>query len=157
MFRAHNIIDSIGDLPVDSPLQTLDLSSNPINSLEGIQNAKVFQKHKQWINLTKFMNNCFVLFSKTLEELWMSSARIASFDAVSPLTLIPNLTCLYLEHNPLSSDFEYRMRVTQMLPVLEQLDATEVFRRWYKNVIRSLVASGQSASCIVTTSIIHCS
>jgi len=59
----------------------------------------------------------------------MSSARIASFDAVVPLTQIPNLTCLYLEHNPLAGDFEYRMKLTQMLPALEQLDATAVCRR----------------------------
>jgi hypothetical protein len=54
--------------------------------------------------------------------------QVASFDALKPLTLLSNLTCLYLEHNPLAKDFEYRMTVTKMLPSLQQLDATMVNR-----------------------------
>jgi hypothetical protein len=54
--------------------------------------------------------------------------QVASFDALKPLTSLSNLTCLYLEHNPLAKDFEYRMTVTKMLPSLQQLDATMVNR-----------------------------
>ena len=90
---------------VDSPLSTVDLGNNKISSLEGIQAVR------------------------TLEELWMSSCSIDTFEALSPLTSLPGLTCLYLEHNPLSKDFEYRMRITQMLTSLQQLDATDVVRR----------------------------
>jgi hypothetical protein len=53
---------------------------------------------------------------------------VASFDALKPLTSLSNLTCLYLEHNPLAKDFEYRMTVTKILPSLQQLDATMVNR-----------------------------
>ena len=31
---------------------------------------------------------------------------------------------VYLEHNPISKDFEYRMRTAAMLPSLKQIDAT---------------------------------
>lgn len=105
LYLAHNVIESIDGLPVDSPLSTVDLGNNKISSLEGIQAVR------------------------TLEELWMSSCSIDTFEALSPLTSLPGLTCLYLEHNPLSKDFEYRMRITQMLTSLQQLDATDVVRR----------------------------
>jgi protein phosphatase 1 regulatory subunit 7 len=70
----------------------------------------------------------FTRTSQTLEELWMSSALISSYDDLEPLTTLASLSCLYLEHNPLASDFEYRMRVTKMLPSLVQLDA-DIVRR----------------------------
>jgi hypothetical protein len=61
-------------------------------------------------------------------RLQLTFPQVASFDALKPLTSLSNLTCLYLEHNPLAKDFEYRMTVTKMLPSLQQLDATMVNR-----------------------------
>lgn len=56
--------------------------------------------------------------------------KIASFDAViGPLSRLPSLSVLYLEHNPLASDFEYRLRLAKGIPQLTQIDATAVVRR----------------------------
>ena len=98
------IIDSIDGLPIDSPLSTIDIGNNKISSLQGIEQLK------------------------SLDELWMSSCQISSYESLQPLSSLPSLTCLYLEHNPIASDYEYRMRITAMITSLEQLDATDVRR-----------------------------
>lgn len=52
--------------------------------------------------------------------------QIPFFDEVAELTALPALSTLYLEHNPISRDFEYRMRLRRMIPTLTQLDASAV-------------------------------
>ena len=64
----------------------------------------------------------------SLEELWMSGSLLESFESLAPLGALPRLSCLYLEHSPVARDFEYRLRLTRMLPALQQLDATPVNR-----------------------------
>ena len=105
MYLAHNAVECVEGLPVGSPLSTLDLSYNQVSSLRGIE------------------------AHPTLEELWASKSLIDSFDALLPLTHLPRLACLYLEHSPIAADFEYRLRITSMLSNLEQLDATDISRR----------------------------
>mmetsp|Transcript_66192 Transcript_66192/g.130241 ORF Transcript_66192/g.130241 Transcript_66192/m.130241 type:complete len:365 (+) Transcript_66192:39-1133(+) len=104
LYLAWNAIDSLHGLPDSTELNTVDLSKNQITSLEGAE------QHP------------------SLEELWLSYCQVASFDALTPLTGLAKLTCLYLEHNPLAKDFEYRKTVTRMIPTLQQLDATMVNR-----------------------------
>lgn len=45
-----------------------------------------------------------------LDELWISENLVSEFDTVKTLAPV-GLECLYLEHNPVSSDFEYRKKV----------------------------------------------
>ena len=52
--------------------------------------------------------------------------QIPFFDDVTALTALPHLSTLYLEHNPIARDFEYRMRLRRMVPTLTQLDATRI-------------------------------
>ena len=59
----------------------------------------------------------------------MTKSLLETYDDLIPLTKLNNLKCLYLEHSPIAKDFEYRMRITKMIPTLEQLDAT-VVTRW---------------------------
>eukprot|EP01040_Poterioochromonas_malhamensis_P011233 gene11234-12239_t len=104
LYLACNRIHSLAGLPSPSNLNVIDLSTNGLSSLHGAE------------DLTN------------LEEFWMSSSAFHSFDELKPITLLPNLTCVYLEHSPISKDFEYRKTLTKMLPKLEQLDATPVHR-----------------------------
>lgn len=105
LYLACNRITSVQGLPSPvSSLETVDLSTNGVESLAGIE------PHT------------------TLQELWMSSSNLAAFDELLPLTHLPKLECLYLEHSPLAKDFEYRIRITKLLPSLVQLDATNVNR-----------------------------
>lgn len=104
LYLAWNAVDTLHGLPNSPVLNTVDLSKNRIATLDGVE------EHP------------------SLEELWLSYCQVASFDALAPLTRLPGLTCLYLEHNPLAKDFEYRKTLTRMLPALQQLDATVVNR-----------------------------
>jgi protein phosphatase 1 regulatory subunit 7 len=60
-----------------------------------------------------------------LEDLWLNDNGIASFEDVEKL--VPLAACalrtLYLERNPLASDFEYRKKLETLLPQLDQIDA----------------------------------
>lgn len=61
-----------------------------------------------------------------LEELWISGNLVDSFDGVEPLRDAPNqkLETVYLEYNPVASEFEYRKRLAEWIPSLKQIDAT---------------------------------
>lgn len=72
-----------------------------------------------------------------LDELWLSGNKIKSFDGVSPLSNLPSLDTVYLEYNPVADDFEYRKRVKELVPSLNQIDAT---------LIGGLVAHGFPSS-----------
>ena len=67
-----------------------------------------------------------------LEELWLSGNDINDFDAVCPLkdasgrNHLPVLETIYLEYNPVAKDFEYRKRLAEFLPILNQIDATRI-------------------------------
>mmetsp|Transcript_342 Transcript_342/g.483 ORF Transcript_342/g.483 Transcript_342/m.483 type:complete len:400 (+) Transcript_342:101-1300(+) len=59
----------------------------------------------------------------SLDELWLSGNKIDSFDHISPLSTLPALDTVYLEYNPVASDFEYRKKVKALIPSLNQIDA----------------------------------
>jgi protein phosphatase 1 regulatory subunit 7 len=104
LYLAWNAIENLQGLPLPSSLNTVDLSKNKLSSLAGVE------LHQQ------------------LEELWLSYSLITAFADLVPLTGLPKLNCLYLEHSPIAKDFEYRKTITAMVPSLEQLDATMVNR-----------------------------
>ena len=103
LYLACNAITTLDGIPRNCPLSTVDLSTNGVESLEGAGELK------------------------KLSELWMTSSQIKSFEQLACLSQLP-LECLYLEHSPIAEDFEYRKRVTTLIPSLEQLDATAVNR-----------------------------
>eukprot|EP00536_Pseudo-nitzschia_multiseries_P015054 jgi/Psemu1/298904/fgenesh1_pm.814_\ len=67
-----------------------------------------------------------------LEEIWLSGNKIINFEAVYPLkeasekNLLPQLETLYLEYNIVAEDFEYRKKLAEFIPTLEQIDATKI-------------------------------
>mmetsp|Transcript_27795 Transcript_27795/g.75616 ORF Transcript_27795/g.75616 Transcript_27795/m.75616 type:complete len:467 (-) Transcript_27795:169-1569(-) len=67
-----------------------------------------------------------------LEELWLSGNAMENFEAVYPLkeasekNLLPQLETLYLEYNAVAKDFEYRKKLAEFIPTLEQIDATKI-------------------------------
>jgi protein phosphatase 1 regulatory subunit 7 len=70
----------------------------------------------------------------SLDELWLSGNKIASFADVACLTSLgKSLDTIYLEYNPLQEDPLYRKRIAELLPSLSQIDA---------NMIQGLTAHG---------------
>lgn len=101
LYLAHNKISSVADLvlPDSTSLDTVDLSGNPITSLEGIErNSK-------------------------LEECWLSSTALPSFEELAPLGRIATLQCIYLEHSPVAKHPDYKKVLQELVPSLTQLDA----------------------------------
>ena len=64
----------------------------------------------------------------SLTDLWANGNLVADFDDLNGLTQLTSLDTLYLEHNPLAKDFEYRLRIARLLNSLTQLDADPVTR-----------------------------
>jgi protein phosphatase 1 regulatory subunit 7 len=60
-----------------------------------------------------------------LDELWLSENLVGSFDEVVTLAGV-ELETIYLEHNPVSKDPEYRKRIKELLPTLTQIDANAI-------------------------------
>lgn len=68
---------------------------------------------------------------EAVEELWLSGNEIANLDGVEPLKEAAaagkqSLETLYLEYNPVASEFEYRKRLAEWMPSLTQIDANLV-------------------------------
>lgn len=84
-------------------LEVLDLSNNCITKIEGLHNLR------------------------RLKDLWLNDNHLESLETLQQDLEGPSqsLTCIYLAQNPIvSSDEEqFRQRLTQMLPNLEQIDA----------------------------------
>ena len=64
----------------------------------------------------------------SLEELWLSGNKITTFDDVEPLSELGKhgLETVYLEYNPVADEFEYRKKLAELIPSLNQIDATMI-------------------------------
>lgn len=122
LYLAHNGIDDAGAMCPSGlmlnfkQLSTLDMSKNRLTTC------------KPFVHLT------------TLCELWVSSNDIADFKDVEPISVLGTrdgacLTEIYMEHNPIYNDFEYRMRLKEIIPSLVQIDANVIGATGYGSVL----------------------
>ena len=62
---------------------------------------------------------------RSLDELWLSGNKIASFEQVQSLAYLgESLETVYLEYNELQNDPLYRKKLAELVPSLKQIDAT---------------------------------
>lgn len=117
LFLAHNGIDDEGAILETGlalnfkVLETLDLSKNRLTSCQPFGHMT------------------------TLTTLWISSNDIATFEDVEPLVGLGTregacLEEIYLEHNPIDKDTEYRTKLKGMIPSLNQIDADMIGSRY---------------------------
>ena len=69
----------------------------------------------------------------------MSENKVASFEDVQPLSRLgtrdgAELTEIYLEHNPIYKDFEYRKKLKEIIPSLKQIDANIIGGTGYGSI-----------------------
>jgi protein phosphatase 1 regulatory subunit 7 len=113
LYLAHNGIDDAGAMQATglglqfTELTTLDLSKNRITTC------------KPFVHLN------------TINELWLSSNNIASFQDIEPISVLGTrdgacLTEVYMEYNPIYEDFEYRKKLKELIPSLIQIDANVI-------------------------------
>jgi protein phosphatase 1 regulatory subunit 7 len=133
-------------------LRRLDIQSNRLTKIENLTTQQetleeLYLAHNgidddgcSWLQQTSFPKLNVLDLSKNqltttapfahltaLEELWLSSNQIATFDAILPLkesSESQKLETVYLEYNPVASEFEYRKLLAQWIPSLQQIDAT---------------------------------
>lgn len=94
-------------------MQTLDLSSNFIEHIENIEHLSL------------------------LEEFWFNNNLVESFSEAELLTKLTNLKTVYLEGNPMANDKDYRKKMLDLLPHLEQLDALPTTEPTYRIIVRN--------------------
>ncbi len=121
LYLAHNGIDDDGAM-IETGLRlqfknltTLDLSKNRLTSC------------KPFAHLD------------SLNELWLSENEVSSFEDVQPISRLgtrdgAELTEIYLEHNPIYKDFEYRKKLKDIIPSLIQIDANIIGATGYGSV-----------------------
>jgi len=113
LYLAHNGIDDEGASQATglamtfSNLSVLDLSRNRLTTTQPFAHLPA------------------------LDELWISGNQITTFEDVEPLkdaasAGIQSLDTIYLEYNPVASEFEYRKRLKEWIPSLNQIDATMI-------------------------------
>ena len=62
----------------------------------------------------------------SLTELWISGNDIKSYQDIDSLSNLTNLEGIYLEYNPVASEFEYRKKLAELVPSLSQIDANMI-------------------------------
>ncbi|TDH67378.1 hypothetical protein CCR75_001910 [Bremia lactucae] len=108
----------------NSALEELYLSHNGIEKIENIEH--LFNLKTMDLGGNRIANIPIIMAPLTeLEDLWLNNNQIAEFTDIEHLRPLKGLRTLYLEHNPVAQDFEYRKKIEELLPVLDQIDATQ--------------------------------
>lgn len=116
LYLAHNGITNEGA----SDPTGLALSFSKLNVLD--------------LSRNRLTNTSAFAHLKSLDELWLSGNKIATFDDVRNLSALgEHLDTIYLEYNPLQEDPLYRKKIAELIPSLSQIDA---------NMIGGLAAHG---------------
>lgn len=116
---------------ISDTLEELYLSHNAITN-EGL--ALGFPKGLEFPNLSTLDVSRNLLTSSdsiahltSIDDLWLSGNKICDFECIKSLENLISLDCIYLEYNPIADDFEYRIKVKQIIGSnLNQIDATPI-------------------------------
>jgi len=87
---------------LQTKLTTLDVARNKIERIENVSHLVL------------------------LQDLWCNGNLISDWNDVQSLAPATKLQTVYLEHNPIAKDVNYRRKLKLMLPSLTQIDATYI-------------------------------
>ncbi|GMI01012.1 hypothetical protein TrST_g5462 [Triparma strigata] len=154
LWMGKNKITEITDLQNLKKVRRLDIQSNRLTKIENLENqvdcleelylaSNGFDdeglqpdsgitlpfKNLNVLDLSKNKISKLSHFSHltSLDELWIAENDVSFFSEVKALAP-NNLDCVYLEHNPIAKDFDYRKKLKDLLPTLTQIDANAVGR-----------------------------
>ncbi|GAA5969754.1 hypothetical protein JCM11641_008032 [Rhodosporidiobolus odoratus] len=149
LFLGKNKITKIEGLEGLTGLQTLSIQSNRLTKIEGLDsltNLEELYLSHNGITKVEGLRNLTSLMTldighnkisecdkeeleplRELEEFWANDNLLTALPILPPSTH-PNLTTIYLEHNPLQKTFAtaYRRKIMLECPQVRQIDATFV-------------------------------
>jgi protein phosphatase 1 regulatory subunit 7 len=153
LWLGKNKIEQIQGLEHLTKLRRLDIQSNRLTTIENLTSQcatleELFLSHNaitvegasipsglgqnfQQLSIVDLCRNRLITCQPfahlhTLEELWVSGNKIATFADVQPLQQITGLETIYLEYNPIQEDPLYRKKLAELLPSLKQIDANMI-------------------------------
>lgn len=153
LWLGKNKIEHIGGISKLTKLRRLDVQSNRLTSIENLEGQvdtleELYLAHNgidvegakcptglalpfKQLNTIDMSRNRLTDTSPfahltSLNELWISGNDIKTFDDVEYIRSLVELEGVYLEYNPVASDFEYRKKLVEIVPTLKQIDATMV-------------------------------
>ncbi|KAL7439437.1 hypothetical protein ACHAXM_006704 [Skeletonema potamos] len=153
LWLGKNKIEHIGGISKLTKLRRLDVQSNRLTSIENLEGQvdtleELYLAHNgidvegakcptglalqfKQLNTIDMSRNRLTDTSPfahltSLNELWISGNDIKTFDDVEYIRSLVELEGVYLEYNPVASDFEYRKKLVEIVPNLKQIDATMV-------------------------------
>lgn len=153
LWLGKNKIEHIGGISKLTKLRRLDVQSNRLTSIENLEGQvdtleELYLAHNgidvegakcstglalpfKQLNTIDMSRNRLTDTSPfahltSLNELWISGNDIKTFDDVEYIRSLVELEGVYLEYNPVASDFEYRKKLVEIVPNLTQIDATMV-------------------------------
>ena len=100
LYLSFNGITRINGLSKLTKLKILDFGNNQIEKIEGLETQEM------------------------LEDLWLNDNQVGTLGGLESVR--GTLKCIYLENNPVEKSQDFKTEIMQMLPHLEQLDATEI-------------------------------
>eukprot|EP00584_Thalassiosira_punctigera_P007887 CAMPEP_0172535046 /NCGR_PEP_ID=MMETSP1067-20121228/7215_1 /TAXON_ID=265564 ORGANISM="Thalassiosira punctigera, Strain Tpunct2005C2" /NCGR_SAMPLE_ID=MMETSP1067 /ASSEMBLY_ACC=CAM_ASM_000444 /LENGTH=706 /DNA_ID=CAMNT_0013319939 /DNA_START=120 /DNA_END=2240 /DNA_ORIENTATION=- len=153
LWLGKNKIEKIEGLSKLTKLRRLDVQSNRLTSVENLE-AQVNTLEELYlanngieVEGAKRATGLALKFSKlsildltrnrltdttpfshmtSLTDLWISGNDIKTFEDVEPLGALTELDSVYLEYNPVASEFEYRKKLAEIVPSLTQIDANMI-------------------------------
>ena len=154
LWLGKNKIERISGLGALSKLRRLDVQSNRLTKIEGLESQagtleELYLSHNAiddagasecagGLSLNFAVLNTIDMSRNRLTsvrpfghltsliDLWISGNDIRTFDDVEGLRKLVRLDSVYLEYNPLDKEFEYRKRLAEMVPSLTQIDANKI-------------------------------
>jgi protein phosphatase 1 regulatory subunit 7 len=128
-----NRLTSISGLEgqIDS-LEELYLAHNGINDEGAMEESGLQLQFKNLTDLDLSKNRLTscrpFAHLDTLTDLWLSQNEISTYDDIEPISRLgaregAQLATIYLEHNPIYNDFEYRKKLKEIISSLTQIDA----------------------------------
>merc|ERR1719253_623792 len=153
LWLGKNKIEKIGGLSKLTKLRTLDVQSNRLTRIENLEAQintleELYLAHNgidvegatcdtglalpfKELNTIDMSRNRLTDTSpfahlNSLTDLWISGNDIKSFEDVKHLGVLTELDSVYMEYNPVASEFEYRKKLAELIPSLSQIDANMI-------------------------------
>lgn len=154
LWLGKNKIEAIRGLDQLTKLRRLDVQSNRLTRVDELQHVvetleELYLAHNgltddgitnftKWqfqqlttLDLSRNLLTTTASLShlSTLEELWLSTNKFVDLEqgVLQPLSAtLVSLETIYLEYNPVSEEFEYRKKLKERIPSLQQIDATPI-------------------------------